>query len=114
MNNNQDQEYNPCISFHNNVISICKENEEQTIHFIKEFIQNPDEYKYYSITFQNKDYKLLSEVLFAIIIDEFKQIIEKQFIIHETVVEIPSRDSLLSDRIRNSLEAIGLKNIYIN
>ena len=114
LHNNQQQEYTPCISFHNNIISICEENKENNIYFIEDFIQNPDTDQYYSIIFQNKQYSLIAEVLFSIIIDEFKQKIEKQFIIHETIVQIPSRDSLLSDRMRSSLEAIGLKNIYIN
>ena len=40
---------------------------------MKEWLENPQEYKMYLVQFQGKEYQLLSEVLFAIIMNEIKQ-----------------------------------------
>ena len=112
--NNKTKEYLPSISFGNLFISICQDENDKTIEFIQKWIENPEDYTEQQIKFQNKEFKLLPEVLFAIIISEFKNTIEKKFLINDTIVEIPSRDSLLSERIRISLQSIGLKNIFIN
>ena len=78
---------------------------------MKEWIEQPSEYKEYKITYQNKEYSVISEVLFALVIDQFKKRIEKEFIIDETIVDIPSKNGDLYNRIRTSLESIELKNI---
>ena len=52
---------------------LIDEQNEKAIHFIKEWIEKPEEYKMYSVLFQGKEYQLLPEVLFAIIMNEFKQ-----------------------------------------
>ena len=106
--------YSPTISFSGNKITICPTSQNDSIEFLKEWIENPDEFKIYEIEFLNKQYHLIPEVLFAIIINEFKMKIEKHTIIDETIVMIPSRDCHISERIKTSLEAIGLKNIYVN
>ena len=112
--NNQTEEYIPCISFHNDRIMICQENEQNSINFIKEFIENPEQFKLYSFEFQGKEYKIIAEVLFALIINEFKQKIEREYIIDQTIVQFPSQHCQISERIRNSLESIGLKNIFVD
>ena len=57
------QEYIPCVQISQDVIHVCEES-EKSIHFIKEWIENPDDYKYYTINFQKKQYNIISEVLF--------------------------------------------------
>ena len=108
---NKNKEINPSISFHENSIICFKQNENQ---FMNEWINNPHDYKFYSIQFQGKEYQLLSEVLFAIIMNEIKQIIEKDFIIKYTEIVLFKQNEELLNRIKISLQAIGLKNIKIN
>ena len=55
-----------------------------------------------------KEFELLPEVLFAIIINDFKKKIESINFIDETIVYIPSRDNVLSERMRISLKSILL------
>ena len=112
--NNQTEEYIPCISFHNDRIMICQENEQNSINFLEEFIENPEQFELYSFEFQGKEYKIIAEVLFALIINEFKQKIEREYIIDQTIVQFPSQHCQISERIRNSLESIGLKNIFVD
>ena len=57
---------------------------------------------------------MIAEVLFALIMNEYKSKIEKQYIIEETIVTIPTTNSIVHQRITTSLESIGLKNIIIN
>ena len=71
--NEEDQEEHPCsILFENNKIFICQEN-TNSIKFIKDIINKPEEFKEYSILYQEKQYKVIGEVLLAIIINEFKK-----------------------------------------
>ena len=77
------------ISFDSNEISICNEN-VNVIHFMNDWVSNPDEYRLYEIHYQEKEYKMISEVLFALIIKGFKEQIEKEYIIKETNIEIPN------------------------
>ena len=107
------QEVSPCITFNTNTIDLFQEN-DRAIYFLQSWIEKPDDYRSYSIQFQNKSYELLPEVLFAIVIDEIKKKVEKEFIVDETLVEIPSRDYVVIERIKTSLESVGLKNIFIN
>ena len=109
---NKQEEYIPCITFNNNTISLCQE-EENRIEFMQQWIKNPEEFITYPVHFQNKDYSLLSEVLFSIIITEFKQIIERNYIINETVVQIPTNHCQCVERIKISLQTIGLNNLTI-
>ena len=68
----------------------------------------------YNVEFQNKSYQLLPEVLFAIVINEIKRKIEREFIIENTVIELPRDNSQLIQRIKISLQGINLKGIEIN
>ena len=97
LTNNQEI-YTPCICFKGNFITICEEN-ESAIHFMKEWFDDPKQFKFYSIKFQEKEYQLLPDVLFAIIINEFKHKIEKDFIIKETFLFIPSDNYQITERI---------------
>ena len=46
--------------------------------------------------------------------NQYKSKIEKQYIIEETIVTIPTTNSILYQRITTSLESIGLKNVTVN
>ena len=107
------EEYLPSILFNTNTIDICKE-DTNSFHFMKNWIENPEDYSTIFIIFQNKEFKLVPEVMFALIINEFKKKIEKEYIIEETNVIAPTNHYLLFERIRISLESIGMKNISFN
>ena len=66
-----------------------KDNKE--INFIKDIITEPQNYKLYSIQIQQKEYNVIAEVLLALLIDEFKQKIEKEYVITTTIVEISEK-----------------------
>ena len=72
---------------------------------------NPQEFKFYNIVFQHIEYTVLAEVLFALIINEFKEQIEKDFIIEQTEIELPIINKILNSRIATALDAIGFKDI---
>ena len=112
-NNHQEVSYDPCILFNGNSISICQNN-IQSIHFLQQWLDNPDEYTFYTVQFQNKEYKLLAEVLFALIISEFKQIIEKEYIIENTILELSTKNKKAIQRIKISLNALGLNGMEID
>ena len=66
INENQQDEYSPiCIAFDMNEI-IVNEQREDSIDFFVDWIEQPDEFKEYEITYQNKQYSVISEVLFGI------------------------------------------------
>ena len=110
---NKQEEYPVTISSDNNKIMVCEEN-ENSIHFIDDLMQQPENYKMYDIEFQGKFYSVIAEVLFALIISEFKEQIEKEYIIEETIFQLPSDSHQLTNIIQISLESIGLNNITIN
>ena len=102
--NNQNDDYLPLtIAFDMNEIIIGKET-IKSIDFMKEWIENPEIFKEYQIYYQNKEYNVISELLFALIINEFKKKIEKEFIIDETLVYVPSHDNRFTNRMKISLE----------
>ena len=112
--NNQNDDYLPItIAFDMNEIVIGKET-TNSINFMKEWIDHPEIFKEYQIQYQNKEYTVISELLFALIINEFKKKIEKDFIIDETIVYVPSHDNRFTNRMKISLESVELKNIIIN
>ena len=105
------QEYSPIsIAFDMNEIIIEKES-EKSIYFMNDWIQQSEEFKEYQINYQNKEYKVIVEVLFALYANKYKRKIDKQFIIEETIVQFESHqeNKLLLNRIKVSLDAIGLK-----
>ena len=102
------------ITFDMNEISVGKET-PNAISFMKEWIDYSDEYKHYEIQYQNKEYSVIAELLFALFINEFKKKIEKQWIIIETQLQLPSHVSaFFITRLKISLEAIGLKEIHFD
>ena len=59
--------YTPSIFFNGNFITVCQDN-DLAIHFMQDWMTKPEEFTLYPVKFQGKEYKLLAEVLFAIII----------------------------------------------
>ena len=104
--------YIPSILFNQNKIEICPKQTE--INILEDLINQPDEYKLYEIKYQQKQYQLTFEVIFGLIIDHFKQTIEKDYIIEETIVDIPSRDYEAIRRIEICLNSINLNNVEVN
>ena len=100
LNENQEEEWYPLTISFDNTISICqKEKKENTITFINDLFNSPDDFKYYNITFQNKQYSVIAEVLLALIIKEFKHKVEKEYIIEKTIIELPMENKIMNSRI---------------
>ena len=98
----QQEEIIPCILFNRNTIQLFQES-SKTIHFIQKWIENPENFNTYSIEFQNKSYNLLPEVLFSIVVNEIKKKVEKDYIITQTEIYLPSDNSEALQRIKNSI-----------
>ena len=80
LQDNKKEEYFPSILFDTNFIRICQES-DTSINFLQDLFNRPNDNKYYTVAFQLKEYQLIAEVLFALDISEFKQIVEKENII---------------------------------
>ena len=86
INENQQDEYSPIsIAFDMNEI-IVNEQRKDSIDFFADWIEQPEEFKEYEIKYQNKQYSVISEVLFALIMVQYKSKIDKQYI--NTIVNI--------------------------
>ena len=111
----EQEEYLPMtITFEMNEI-IIGEQRETTIDFVQDWFNNPEEFKEYQINYQNKEYKVIAEVLFSLLILQYKEKIEKLYIIDDTTIQIQSTlNDVLFNKISTSLQSIGLKNISIN
>ena len=110
---NKQEEYPVTISFDNNKITVCEEN-ENSIHFIDDLMQQPENYKMYDIEFQGKSYSVIAEVLFALIINSFAEEVEKEYDIEDVKLNIPSKNEKLFLRIKIALQSIGLNGIAIS
>ena len=109
----QQEEVTPCILFKKNTIELFQES-DKAIHFMQPWLDNPDNFNTYGIEFQNKSYELLPEVVFAIIINEMKKKVEKEYIIEQTEIQLPSDNSKALQRIKISLDSLGLRGILFN
>ena len=85
------------------------------IKFLQDLFEQPNEYKEYKITNQNKEYSVIAEVILSLITNEIKQQIEKDYIIEDTIIDLPNstNNDLLLQRIKISLQAINLKGVII-
>ena len=84
---------------------------------MKEWMKHPEEFKEYTINYQGKEYSLLPEVFFALIIDEFKKKVEKNFILSITELTLPEElksNTHFINRLKISLQSIGLKYFKID
>ena len=84
------------------------------MNFAEDFFTKPRDFKTYDIELYEKEYPVIAEVLFSLIINEFIEQIEKEFIIKNTIIQLPSDSYQLINRIQISLESIGLDNITVN
>ena len=108
------------IEFDMNEIIIGKEMNEITDEnvisynsFWKDFIESPELYKEYKIHYRRKEYSIIAEMFLALIFYEFKNIIDKSYIIRNVIFDFPeiiSSNSLIMERIITALIAIGFEN----
>ena len=87
--------------------------ENNNIDYIQHLIQSPEDYKLYTIQFDQQEYQVVAEVLFALILDDFIKSAKKQYILCRTFIELPNENKMFEERINVSLDAIGLKGIDI-
>ena len=83
------------------------------IDFMNDLINKPEEYKLYSIHYFKKEYQVVAEVLFALILDEIVQKVKKEYILDKTIIELPSKNKMFQNRMKVALDAIGMKGIRI-
>ena len=102
-----ENEYLPSLTFTGNSMEIGK-NEEHSLHFIQDIIENSNEFKLYSFVYQEKEYEVIAEVLFALLIDKFREVVEKKWILEKIVIVLPRNDRKIMKRINVSLQGIGL------
>ena len=109
------EEYPLSISFERNKIKVCEDETHQTVKFIENFFNKPNYYTFYITTFQDKEYDLLVEILFALIFEKFKQHIPDDVIISQTIIEIENQlDPKIYERIQIALKLMGMNNIHFN
>ena len=86
---------------------------KSSIEFAHDLFTKPQDFKLYNIELYGKEYSVIAEVLFALIISEFKQQIDKQFIIEKIIVQLPVNNLKVNSRIIIALNAIGLDQIQL-
>ena len=102
------------IEFNNNEIIIGNNSENSIKNIFKEIIEKPKEIKKYEIEYQNKNYKLTSDILFSIILNKYKNIIEKKGIINECFLIIQEEITQESkERIKEILKIIDIPKMKI-
>ena len=102
----------PSIRFNKNIIDFFVE-DESAIHFMKNWFEIPDDYSTHEIMYQGKEYHLLPEVLFSLVINEIKKKIERQYIIEKTEIQLPVDNNTIKQRIKISLQALNFKGIEV-
>ena len=104
------KEYKANIQFDNNEITVCDETKENDVWFI-EFLDDPMDFKRYSIEYQEKKYEVLAETLLSIIVNNFKK--EMKEVINEFQLDIENdRDKKIAERIKSSLLVINIPNSF--
>ena len=103
-NKNQQEQY---------LLSSSLIDKKNSIQFAHDLFINPQDFKLYNIELYEKEYTVIAEVLFALIISEFKEQIEKEFIIEKTIVQLPVQNLKVNSRIITALNAIGLDKIEL-
>ena len=86
-----ENEYIPSVSYTEDSIEYCKKSDKM-ITFMKEWIEHPEIYTKYPLHFEGKQHEVVAEVLFGLIISEFKQIVEYHWNISHVLVTVPSND----------------------
>ena len=105
-----EKEYKANIQFDNNEIIVCDETKENDI-WLKELLENPTDFKHYTINYQEKKYEVLAETLLTIIIYKFKK--EMKEVINQFELIIPDdREKEIAERIKSSLLVINIPNSF--
>ena len=104
------KEYKANIQFDNNEIRVCNETKENNEWFI-EFLNNAQDFKRYSIEYQDKKYEVLAETLLTIIIYKFKKEMKEVINQFELIVDNDS-DKEIIQRIKSSLLVINIPNSF--
>ena len=68
----------------------------------------------YSFSYQNQQYSVVAEVLFALLVEEFKSKIQNNCFIYSTLIDVPKEYRSITTRINNSLNAIGIVGLKID
>ena len=105
---NGKQEYPITILFNQNEIKCC-ENNIIPEKWIIELFENPKIFTKTTFNYQGKEYSVIPEVYLALILK-----VEKEYIIDQTIVTLPSDNYYLIQRIKVALKSIGFENIIIN
>ena len=102
------------IWFNKNEIVVCQQqqNENAISGFLEEIFNNPSEYKTYDIEYQGKKYEVLGETLLALIIQQFKDIIDKTYIVNRFLFKCSNMEKDVLQRIKSSLVNIGIPNSF--
>ena len=104
--------YTPSIAFDMNNIIICEEH-ENSIEFMKDMIEQSNEFKEYVIHYQNREYSVIAEVLLALMIYEIKKKVQRKVKLIQTRVHISDsfQNEVLNERMKIALDTIGLEGI---
>ena len=86
----------------------------ESIDFIMNWLEKPEDYSLLNYQFQNTNYQVLPEVIFALIVYDIKKSIERNYIIENTIIELPRENKKILQRIKISLQAINLNGIQID
>ena len=98
------------IEFDNNEIIVC--DPLKSDYWIKEFLDNPTDFKRYSIEYQDKKYEVLAETLLTLIIFKLKN--QLTGIINEIEINIPEgSDQEIIQRIKSSLLIINIPKLFV-
>ena len=110
INPNQKQYLPMKISFNMNDIII---GESASFEFMKDWFLYPKEIREYPFIFQNTNYSLLPESLFAIIIHQYQKAIGNEYIIDKTIYKLQTTNQVFINRLNRSLHAISMPGISI-
>ena len=86
------KEYKANIQFDKNEIIVCDETKENDEWF-KELLENPSDFKRYSIEYQGKSYEVLAETLLTIIVHKLKKEMKGVINEFELIIEIICNES---------------------
>ena len=81
--------------------------------FITEMIDNPNDLQWYTFDYQGKEYNLIGESLFGLVINHQRKIIEKNCHIdsldeiEDIIFELPVDNPLINIRLQRGLQMIG-------
>ena len=103
------------IGFHKNEIQVCQpETTENTLtDFMQELFSRPDQFRKYSFKYQEKEYEVLAETLFTLIIYQFKKVADRRGIMNNFILDVPENTHPeVIHRIKSAIWNINIPNEY--